>query len=263
MPPERFGRAARGDGHMDLKRNAFKAALKEMRLQRGVWCALTDPMAAEMMAGCGYDWILFDMEHAPNGVHNAPALLQAVGAAPISALVRPTSMDPAMIKKLLDFGAQTILVPYVQSVEEAELAVAAVTYPPGGFRGVAGMTRASGFGQIKGYHAKARDEIAIMIQLETVEAIAQLEQIAAVPGLDGVFIGPADLAASMGHPGNPGHPEVKAAVLDAITRLRAMGLPPGVLSMDGAFVQECIDAGAVFVSQDLDMVALRKGLSLT
>jgi len=248
---------------MDLKTNAFKAALKEMRVQRGVWCAMSDPLATEMIAGCGYDWMLIDTEHSANDARSIVPLLQAAAPHPTSVLVRPTSLDPAMIKKMLDAGVQTILVPYIQSAEEAALAVASVTYPPDGIRGVAGMTRASGFGQIAGYHAKARDEICLMIQLETVSAIENLEEIASTPGLDGVFIGPADLAASMGFPGQPNHPEVKAAVLDAIRRIRALGLPPGVLSMDGAFVEDCVAAGAIFVSQDLDMVALRKGLSRT
>jgi 4-hydroxy-2-oxoheptanedioate aldolase len=248
---------------MDLKKNAFKAAIREFRLQRGIWCAMSDPLAAEMMAGCGYDWMLFDTEHAPTDTGSIVPLLQAVAPYPVSALVRPTCLDPAMIKKFLDVGVQTILVPYVQTPEEAALAVASVTYPPEGIRGVAGMTRASGFGQVAGYHAKARDEICIMIQVETRSAMDQLDAIAATPGLDGIFIGPADLGASMGFPGQPGHPEVKAAVLEGIRRIRALGLPPGVLTMDAGFAEECIEAGAVFVTQDLDMVALRRGLSLT
>ncbi len=248
---------------MDLFKNHFKAALKDMRVQRGVWCSMSDPIAIEMMAACGYDWMLIDTEHSANDARSIIPLLQAAAPHPTSVLVRPTALDPAMIKKMLDAGVQTILVPYIQTPEEAALAVASVTYPPEGIRGVAGMTRASGFGQITGYHARAREEICLMIQLETVSAIARLEEISATPGLDGVFIGPADLAASMGFPGQPNHPEVKAAVLDAIRRIRALGLPPGVLSMDGAFVEECVAAGAIFVSQDLDMVALRKGLSRT
>lgn len=248
---------------MELKPNTFKAALKEMRLQRGIWCTMSDVLAAEMMATCGYDWMLFDTEHSPTDTHNILPLLQAVAPHPVSALVRPSKLDPALIKKYLDFGAQTILVPYVQDAEETALAVASVTYPPEGIRGVAGMTRASGFGKVAGYHAKARAEICILIQVETVQAVENMDEIAAVPGLDGIFIGPADLAASMGYPGQPGHPEVRKAVVDNIRRIRALGLPPGVLAVDPTLAQDCVDAGAVFVSQDLDLIALRKGLSLT
>lgn len=248
---------------MLLKKNAFKTALQEMRLQRGIWCSLSDPLAAEMMAGCGYDWMLFDTEHSPTGMHNILPLLQAVAPYMVSPIVRPAVLEPALIKKYLDFGAQTILVPYVQTPEEAALAVASVTYPPEGIRGVAGMTRATGFGTIAGYHETARDEICILVQIETVQAVERMEEIAATPGLDGIFIGPADLAASMGYPGQPSHPEVKRAVVDHIRRIRALGLPPGVLAVDLSLAQDCIDAGAVFVSQDFDLIALRKGLSLT
>jgi 4-hydroxy-2-oxoheptanedioate aldolase len=234
-----------------------------MALQKGLWCALSDPLAIEMLAGCGFDWMLLDMEHSPTDLHNVLSLLQAMQGSPTTAIVRPPSLDVAAIKKLLDLGAQNLLIPYVQNAEEAALAVAAVTYPPEGIRGVAGMTRASGFTKIAGYHAKARAEICLMVQVETVSALQDLEAIAAVPGIDGIFIGPADLAGSMGHLGNPGHPEVKAAVLDGIRRIRALGLPPGVLTLDSAFADDCIEAGAVFVSRDFDLIALRKGLSLS
>ncbi|BBU53755.1 2,4-dihydroxyhept-2-ene-1,7-dioic acid aldolase [Mameliella alba] len=246
---------------MELKKNAFKAGLQEGRLQRGIWCCMTDPLAAEMMATCGYDWMLFDCEHSPMDPIRVLPMLQAVAPYPVSALARPASLNAPEMKRLLDIGAQTLVVPYVQNAEEAAEAAAAVAYPPAGIRGVAGMTRASSFGRIADYHATARDELCLIVQVETVEAMAQIEAIAAVPGIDGIFIGPADLAASMGYPGKPTHPEVQAAVVDGIKRITAAGKPAGTLTTDPEFGQKAIDAGVGFIAQDLDLVALRKGLS--
>ena len=209
----------------DLPRNQFKAALADMRVVHGVWCQIGDTAVAEMIAGAGFDWMLFDTEHSPLNTTSILPLVQAAAAWPVSVLVRPASLNVADIKKILDLGVQTILIPMIQNADEAALAVAAVTYPPEGIRGVAGATRASGFGRIPGYHRRARDEICLLVQVETVEAVAQIEAIAAVPGIDGIFVGPADLAASMGYPGEPGHPEVRAAVVDAIRRIRAAGKP--------------------------------------
>jgi len=245
----------------DLPRNRFKAALAEMRQVHGVWCQIGDTLVAEMIAGAGFDWMLFDTEHSPLNASSILPLVQAAAAWPVSVLVRPASLNVAEIKKILDLGVQTILIPMIQTADEAALAVAAVTYPPGGIRGVAGATRASGFGRIQGYHRRARDEICLLVQVETVEALAQIEAIAAVPGIDGIFVGPADLAASMGFPGEPGRPEVRAAVVDAIRRIRAAGRPPGILTPDPALFEAACEAGAVFVSRDIDLLALRKGLS--
>ncbi|MCB1395290.1 MAG: 4-hydroxy-2-oxo-heptane-1,7-dioate aldolase [Rhodobacter sp.] len=245
----------------DLPKNRFKAALAAMQLQRGLWCQIQDPLAVEMLAGEGFDWMLFDTEHSPMDALTVLPLLQAVAPYPVSAIVRPGSLNVAEIKKILDTGAQTILVPMVQNAEEAALAVASVTYPPEGIRGVAGATRAAGFGRIKGYHRRASEEICLLVQVETREALDHIEAIAAVPGVDGIFVGPADLAASLGHPGEATHPDVRAAVVDAIRRIRAAGKPPGILTMDPVLFEAAVEAGAVFVSRDLDLLALRKGLS--
>ncbi|WP_305969684.1 MULTISPECIES: HpcH/HpaI aldolase/citrate lyase family protein [unclassified Mameliella] len=246
---------------MELKKNTFKAGLQEGRLQHGIWCCMTDPLAAEMMAACGYDWMLFDCEHSPMDPIRVLPMLQAVAPYPVSALARPASLNAPEMKRLLDIGAQTLIIPYVQNAEEAAEAAAAVAYPPAGIRGVAGMTRASKFGRIADYHATSRDELCLIVQVETVEAMGQIEAIATVPGIDGIFVGPADLAASMGFPGKPAHPEVQAAVIDGIKRIRAAGKPAGTLITDPAFGQKAIDAGVAFIAQDLDLVALRKGLS--
>lgn len=243
----------------DLPRNTFKAAIREGRRQVGLWCSMADPTGAEMLAGCGFDWMMFDTEHASVDAVSVLPLLQAVAPYPVHPIVRPGSLNPAEIKKLLDTGVQTILVPFVQSAEEARLAAASVAYPPDGIRGVAGLTRATRFGAIEGYAKKARDEICLIVQIETAEAMAELEAIAAVPGVDAIFIGPSDLAASLGHVGNSGHPDVRRAVADGIRRIRAAGLPAGFLSPDQSYVAEAIEAGAVFVAVDIDIAILRRG----
>lgn len=241
-----------------MRLNTFKSALSEGRQQIGFWCSIGDTLVVEMLAGCGYDWILIDCEHTildPAGL--LPAL-QAVAPYPTHPIVRPSSLNVAEIKKILDLGAQTILVPYIQSVEEAKLAIAAVDYPPNGIRGVAGTTRASGFGTIPNYHANARDEICLLLQIETVEAMSVLEDVAALDGVDGVFIGPSDLAASMGHPGTPGHPDVHHACAEAIRRVRAAGKPAGFLSPDQTFVRKMIEAGSLFTAVGIDLGMLRQ-----
>jgi 4-hydroxy-2-oxoheptanedioate aldolase len=243
---------------MDLPKNAFKAALKANRLQIGVWCSLGDTNSAELLAGCGYDWMLFDTEHSPVGVPEAAAFLRTVAPYPVSALVRPAWNDMVLIKKYLDIGAQTLLLPYVQSADEAAAAVRAARYGPEGLRGVSGMTRANRYGEVEGYATRAAEEICVLVQCETELALSRIEEIAAVPGVDGIFIGPADLAASLGLVGQTSHPQVKTAVLDGIRRIRAAGLPPGFLAADAGFVGEVIEAGAVFVSSDIDLVLLRQ-----
>lgn len=245
----------------DLPKNHFKAALRDGRLQRGIWCTINDPLVAEMLAGCGFDWMMFDTEHSPQDALTVLPLLQAVAPYPVTPIVRPGALNPVEIKKLLDFGVQTLLVPYVQTADEARLAAASVTYPPDGIRGVSGLTRATRFATIPDYARRAREEICLIIQVETAAALTEIEAMAAVPGIDAIFVGPADLAASLGHPGNPAHPEVRAAVLDAIRRIGAMGLPAGILTGDPTLYAEALQAGALFVSRDIDMAALKRGLS--
>jgi 4-hydroxy-2-oxoheptanedioate aldolase len=237
---------------MDLPHNAFKRALRENRQQIGLWCSLPGAYAAEAVAGSGFDWLLFDTEHSPGDPLTVLAQLQAVAPYPVSAVVRPASNDAVLIKRLLDFGAQTLLIPYVQNAEEAKAAVAAMQYPPAGIRGVSGLTRATRFGRVPDYGRRAAEELCLLVQIETGEAMAQLEAIAAVEGVDGVFIGPADLAASLGHVGNPGHPEVKALIEDGIRRIRACGKPAGILTPDTAFAARCIEIGTLFTAVGID-----------
>lgn len=244
-----------------LRHNAFKAALRSGRVQRGLWATSSDPLVAELCAAQGFDWMMFDTEHSALDPLTVLPLLQAVAPYPVSPIVRPGSLNPAEIKKLLDLGAQTILVPMVNSAEDAAQAVACVEYPPSGIRGVSGLTRATGFAAIPGYHKTAREQIALLIQVETLAAIDAIEDMAAVPGVDGIFVGPADLAAAMGHAGEPGHPEVRQAVLSAIRRIVASGTPAGFLGLDPAFCDAVQAAGATFIARDVDMAALKRGLS--
>ncbi|MEM6695860.1 MAG: aldolase/citrate lyase family protein [Pseudomonadota bacterium] len=243
---------------MEIPKNTFKAAIKAGKRQLGMWSAIPHPSIAEMLAGCGFDWLLFDTEHAPSDPLVAYSLLQAASAYPVSTGVRPSALDVTLLKRVLDAGAQTVIVPYVQTPEEAALAVAAVTYPPEGIRGVAAGMRASRWGAVKDYAQKARDEIALIIQIETREALERLDEIAAVPGLDGIFVGPSDLAASLGYPGQPGHKAVRAACVDAITRIRDAGLPPGFLALDDVVLEEMVEAGSIFTAIDVDTALLRR-----
>lgn len=237
---------------MELPRNEFKRAIAEGRQQIGLWVTLPSGFTAEALATCGYDWLLFDTEHSVGDPLTVFEQLQAVAPYPVSAVVRPAFNDVVLIKRILDAGAQTLLIPYVQNAEEAKAAVDAMRYPPAGVRGVAGITRATRYGSVKNYQQRASEELCLLVQVETAAALSQIEAIAAIDGIDGMFIGPADLAASMGYPGEASHPEVKAAVEDAIRRIRAAGKPAGILSLDRPFVERCVEVGTVFTAVDVD-----------
>lgn len=242
---------------MDLIKNTFKARLRAGERQIGFWNTLPDSGLVELLSGCGYDWLLIDSEHSPLDPRAVLPLLQASDSYPTQAVVRPGWNDKVEIKRLLDIGAQTLLVPYVQNAEEAQAAVAAVRYPPHGVRGVSGGSRGSRYGAIPDYVQRAEQEICLLVQVETVEAAARIEEIAAVDGVDGIFIGPADLAASMGYPGDPGHPEVRKASADAVRRIVAAGKPAGFLSADQGYVREMADAGATFLAVGVDSALMR------
>jgi 4-hydroxy-2-oxoheptanedioate aldolase len=243
---------------MELPTNTFKRALSEGRHQLGLWCSLPGAYAAEAVAGSGFDWLLFDTEHSPGDPLTVLAQLQAVAPYPVSAVVRPASNDAVLIKRFLDFGAQTLLIPYVQNAEEAKAAVAAMRYPPAGIRGVSGVTRATRFGRVADYGKRAAEELCLLVQIETQDALDNLEAIAAVDGVDGVFIGPADLAASLGHVGEPGHPRVTALIEKAVGRIRACGKPAGILTPDTAFAARCIELGTLFTAVGVDAAMLVK-----
>ena len=243
---------------MELPQNHFKRAIRSGQQQIGLWCSLPGAYVAEAVAGSGFDWLLLDTEHSPGDPLTVMEQLQAVAPYPVSAVVRPASNDTVLIKRFLDLGAQTLLIPYVQSVGEAKAAVAAMRYPPRGVRGVAGVTRATKFGRVPNYAKRAEEELCLLVQIETQDALDRLEAIAAVDGVDGVFIGPADLAASLGHAGELGNPKVIAAVEDAIKRIRACGKPAGILTPDNAFAKRCIELGTLFTAVGVDAAMIAR-----
>lgn len=241
---------------MHTPANTFKQALRERRPQIGLWMGLASDYTAEICALAGFDWLVIDGEHAPNDLNRILAQLKTLAAYPGShAVARVPVGDTALIKQYLDLGAQTILVPMVETAEQAAQLVQAMRYPQddeqGGVRGMAGA-RASRWGHYADYYQRANQEVCLLVQVESQAALHNLDAIANTPGVDGVFIGPADLSASMGHVGNPGHPEVQAAIEGAIARILKAGKAPGILSADRALAERYLSLGAVFVAVGLD-----------
>ncbi|MBM3570883.1 MAG: HpcH/HpaI aldolase/citrate lyase family protein [Alphaproteobacteria bacterium] len=244
---------------MDMPINAFKQAIRAGKPQIGLWSALSSNYVAEAIAGAGYDWILVDTEHSPNELPMVMGQIQAIAAYPTSAVVRPAWNDAVLIKRFLDIGAQSLLIPFVQDAEEAKRAVRAVRYPPQGIRGVSGTTRANRFGRVPDYFKRANDEVCLLVQIETRTALAELERIAAVDGIDGVFIGPADLSADFGRLGTSGDSEVWSAISEAGRRLRRAGKPAGILAPVEADARRWLDEGFTFVSVGVDLGMLARG----
>ncbi len=244
---------------MERIRNRFKQGLVTGELQIGLWSHLSNHVSTEVIGGAGFDWIVLDAEHSPNETFLLHQQLQALVEGGASPVVRVAWNDKVLIKRVLDIGAQTLLVPYVQNAAEAADAVAATRYPAqGGVRGFTGLSRASRFGRIAGYHEQAHEDLCVIVQVETPEALAQIEAIAAVEGIDGIFIGPGDLSAAMGHIGQPGHPEVQAAIHDAVLRIRAAGKPAGILTGDEAQARQYIEWGCVFTAVGADIALLAR-----
>ncbi|MCY0149823.1 HpcH/HpaI aldolase/citrate lyase family protein [Hoeflea sp. G2-23] len=237
---------------MEIRRNRFKRALEKRIPQIGMWTNLGSDFIAEIIADAEFDWILLDMEHAPNEIGDVLRQLQAVDCRHTAPIVRPPWNDPVILKRLLDLGFQSFLIPFVQNHHEAELAVKATRYPPLGNRGVAGSMRASRFGRVKNYTQEAADEICVLVQVETREALDNLEDIAATEGVDGVFIGPSDLAASVGYLGRPDHPDMKALISEAIRRINSAGKVAGILAPIPSDAHRWLDEGAMFVSVGVD-----------
>src|SRR5881394_602984 len=219
---------------MELPRNAFKHALKAGKPQIGLWSSLSSSYTVEVIAGAGFDWLLLDMEHSPSDLENLLAQLQAAAPYPTHPVARVPWNDMVTIKRVLDVGAQSLLVPYVSSAAEARAAVSFTRYPPHGARGVAGTTRATRFGRIKDYARRAHEEICVLVQVETQAALDKIEEICAVDGVDGVFVGPADLHASLGYTGEIANPKVKPMIDEAIKRIRKAGKAPGILTPNEA-----------------------------
>jgi 4-hydroxy-2-oxoheptanedioate aldolase len=244
---------------MDMPLNPFKRALKAGQLQIGLWCCLASNISTEALAGAGFDWLLLDSEHSPNELTTVLGQLQAIAGGTAHPIVRPPWNDPVMIKRYLDLGVQTFLIPYVQTEDDARRAVAATRYPPRGVRGFAAATRASRFGRVKDYHTRCEEEMCVLVQVETRLALGNVEAIAHVEGVDGVFIGPGDLSADLGHVGNAGHPEVRAIIEDTIRRIKAAGNVPGILTGDEEQSRRYIELGCRFTAVGADIGILARG----
>jgi 4-hydroxy-2-oxoheptanedioate aldolase len=244
---------------MELPQNPFKRALKAGKPQIGLWSTLSSSYTVEAVAGAGFDWLLLDSEHSPVDIENLLTQLQAAAPYASHPIVRIPWNDMVNTKRVLDIGAQSLLVPYVQTAEEARSAVAATRYPPAGVRGVAGTTRATRFGRVKEYAKRAHEEICVLVQVETQSALGSIEAICAVDGVDGVFIGPADLHASMGHAGETANAKVKPLIDDAIRRIRKAGKAPGILTPNEADARHWLECGALFVAVGSDAGILARG----
>lgn len=246
---------------MPAPHNRFKARLKAGDTQIGLWVGFGDPSVAELAAGTGFDWLVIDGEHGPNGLRDMLAQLRAVGGRS-HPVVRVRDDNRAEIKQMLDIGFQTLVVPMIESVEQARDVVRSVKYPPQGVRGVgAALARASDYNGIADYLQTANAEICLLLQVESRAGLAALDAILAIDGVDGVFIGPADLAADMGHLGRPGDPEVQAVVNDALKRIRAAGRAAGILTSDRALAQGYADLGVEFLAVGSDVGVMRAGLT--
>lgn len=237
--------------------NSFKRALAEGRPQIGLWVGLADSYAAELLATIGFDWLLIDGEHAPNDLRGMLAQLQAAEPYGSHPIVRPPEGSHVLIKQLLDIGAQTLLVPMVDSADQAANVVAATRYPPRGIRGVgSALARSSRWNQVDQYLQTADEEICVLVQVESVAGLANVARIAATEGVDGVFFGPADLSASMGLLGQPGHPDVQEAISKGIAAVREAGKAAGVLSADQSLARRYLADGATFVAVGVDTTML-------
>lgn len=242
---------------MPAPHNTFKTALKEGQTLFGCWLGLADTFSAELMGTAGFDWLVIDGEHAPNDLRSILAHLQVLESSPSHAIVRVPIGETYLIKQVLDAGAQTVLVPMVDNADQARQLVRDVTYPPQGDRGVGyALTRASRFSQIADYGLTANDQTCLLVQVENVKGIDNLDDILAVDGIDGVFIGPADLAADMGHMGNALHPDVQAAIMGALAKIDASGKAAGILSTKDEMTKDAIKAGARFVAVGADVLIL-------
>ncbi|YBV94748.1 4-hydroxy-2-oxoheptanedioate aldolase (plasmid) [Phyllobacteriaceae bacterium JZ32] len=239
---------------MPAPENRFKQALTDGRAQIGLWLGLANAYTAEICAGAGFDWLLIDGEHAPNDLPLMMAQLQAIQARGGQAVVRPPVGEAWLIKQVLDIGAQTLLIPMVETVEQAQQLVRAVRYPPQGIRGVgAALARASNFNRIPDYLQTANEEICLLVQVESRAGLEAIEAIAAVEGIDGIFIGPSDLAADMGYLGRPGEPDVQSAVENGLNRIRGTGKAAGILTSDQVLAKRYLELGALFVAIGSDV----------
>lgn len=244
---------------MTMPINHFKRAIAAGQLQLGLWSGLSNNITVEVLANSGFDWLLLDTEHSPNELPMVHSQLQAISQGKAHPIVRPPWNDTVTIKRYLDVGVQTLLIPFIQDGDEARSAVAATRYPPLGVRGYSAAARASDYGRVKDYPKLCEEHLCVLLQVETPQALANIEAIADVDGVDGIFIGPGDLSASMGYIGQPMHPEVVAAIEFAVRRIRACGKAAGILVGDEALARHYIDIGFTFVAVGSDIGILARG----
>ncbi|MFY0992419.1 4-hydroxy-2-oxoheptanedioate aldolase [Halomonas sp. C05BenzN] len=246
---------------MQMPHNAFKQRLLAGEPQTGIWLGLASPYSTELAATAGFDWLLLDAEHAPNDLASLLGQLQAIAPHASQPVVRPPTGDPVLIKRYLDIGVQNLLVPMVETAEQAAGLVAAMRYPPRGMRGVGHvLARASRWGDVEDYLTRADEELCLLVQVESPTALENLEAIAATDGVDAVFVGPADLSAAMGHLGDPGHPLVRAAIDEAIERIRGTGKAAGIVTVDEGEARRYLEAGCTFVGLGIDTMLLANAM---
>jgi len=237
--------------------NRFRRDLIEGERLIGCWCSLASPITTEILGLAGFDWLLLDGEHSPNDVLSFIPQLMALKDSPSAPVVRPQWNDTVVIKRLLDAGFYNFLIPFVESAEDAARAVAATRYPPEGVRGVSVAQRSNRYGTVADYLKIINDNIAVTVQIESRKALAAVDAICAVEGVDGIFVGPSDLAAGLGHLGDAAHPEVQEAIAQVFARAKAAGKPSGILAPVEADARRYLDMGATFVAVGSDLGAFR------
>ncbi|NKF20752.1 aldolase/citrate lyase family protein [Solimonas marina] len=247
---------------MDFQENPFKRRLLRGETQYGLWLGMSQTISAEICAGAGFDWLLIDAEHGPNDLRSILPQLQMIAPYASQAVVRPSHGDDVLIKQVLETGVQTLLIPMVETAEQARRLVRAMRYPPHGIRGVgSALARASRWGRIADYVQRANDEMCLLVQVETVEGMRNLDAIRDVEGVDGIFFGAADLAASMGHLGYANHPDVVKSIEDGLQRISKAGTFGGVLCTDKPLVARYHAAGARFIAVGVDVLLLAAATS--
>ncbi|MDB5871459.1 MAG: 2-dehydro-3-deoxyglucarate aldolase [Ramlibacter sp.] len=239
--------------------NSFRASLRQGKRLIGCWCSLANPITTEVLGLAGFDWLLLDAEHSPNDVGSLIPQLMALKDSASAPVVRPPFNEPVVIKRLLDAGFHNFLIPFVESAQEARDAVAATRYPPQGIRGVSVAQRNNRYGTVPDYFRIANDNMTVLVQIESVAGVAAAAQIAAVDGVDGLFVGPSDLAAGLGHIGNANHPDVQAAMEQIFTAAKAHGKPVGILAPVEADARRYLAQGASFVAVGSDLGVFRSG----
>ena len=239
--------------------NRFRADLRAGKLLIGCWCSLANPITTEVLGVAGFDWLLLDGEHAPNDLITLIPQLMALKDSVSAPVVRPSWNNPVELKRLLDGGFYNFLIPFIESADEARRAVAATRYPPQGIRGVSVAQRGNRFGTVAGYFEGVNDQICVMVQIESRKGVAAAAEIAAADGVDGLFIGPSDLAAGLGHLGHANHPEVQDAMAQVFAAAKEAAKPIGILAPVEADARHYMDMGATFVAVGSDLGVFRSG----